>query len=77
MRRCLHHFSISPSAGRNVSFSARVCTRACVYLRRERHSRAEEGEKPPKKAKCSETDSQRLLLLGLIPSRVSCKDVEL
>lgn len=70
-------FSISPSAGRNVSFSARVCTRACVYLRRERHSRAEEGENPPKKAKCSETDSQRLLLLGLIPSRVSCKDVEL
>lgn len=44
---------------------------AKASLKRRKKERAK-GE-----AKCSETDSRRLLLLGLIPSRVSCKDVEL
>lgn len=50
-----------------------VCERACL-LERERLSWSKEEKE---EAKCSETDSQRLLLLGLIPSRVSCKDLEL
>lgn len=52
---------------------AHLCPLSACLL--ERQTRAEEEERG--EAKCSETDSQRLLLLGLIPSRVSCKDLEL
>lgn len=48
-----------------------LCVRGGLELKRV------EKKKQNKKAKCSESDSQRLLLLDLIPSRVSCKDVEL
>ena len=56
------------------SVSVRACV--CVYERAWLPERRAELEKRGA-AKYSETVFQRLLLLGLIPSRVSCKDLEL
>lgn len=84
MSHHLCHFTVSLKSRmehQNVRLCVIVCLciyeLACLSVRGRLELKKRRGELEKGEAKYPETDSQRLPLLGLIPSRVSCDDLEL